>query len=55
MLENNFMTSMIKSEGHLLGFFQRPLAATLGVLALAVWLWPLGRGVWNRRHGWTGA
>ncbi len=41
MLEQNFVTSMIKSEGNLLAFFERPVAATLGVLALLVWFLPL--------------
>ena len=49
MLEDNFMTSMIKAEGNLLGFFERPIAATLGVATLAVWfLPPLVR--WRRRR-----
>jgi TctA family transporter len=41
MLEENFITSMIKSEGDLLAFFQRPVAAALGVLTLAVWFLPV--------------
>ena len=41
MLEENFITSMIKSDGNLLAFFERPIAATLGVLTLAVWFLPL--------------
>jgi putative tricarboxylic transport membrane protein len=41
MLEQNFVTSMIKSEGNLLAFFERPVAATLGVLALLVWFLPV--------------
>ena len=40
MLEENFISSMIKSDGDLLGFFSRPLAATLGVLTLAAWFLP---------------
>jgi putative tricarboxylic transport membrane protein len=40
MLEQNFVTSMIKSEGDLFAFFERPVAATLGVLTLAVWFLP---------------
>jgi len=40
MLEENFITSMIKSDGDLLGFFQRPLAAALGALTLAAWFLP---------------
>jgi putative tricarboxylic transport membrane protein len=40
MLEQNFITSMIKANGDLLGFFDRPLAAALGVITIAVWLIP---------------
>jgi TctA family transporter len=40
MLEENLVSSMIKAEGNLLGFFGRPVAATLGVLTLLVWFLP---------------
>ena len=43
MLEENFISSMIKSDGRLLAFFGRPIAATLGVVTLLVWFWPLLR------------
>ena len=43
MLEENFITSMIKSDGDLFGFFQRPIAAGLGVATIVVWLWPLAK------------
>jgi TctA family transporter len=33
----------------LLGFFERPIAAGLGILTLIVWLWPLA--TWRRRAG----
>jgi putative tricarboxylic transport membrane protein len=45
MFEQNFMTSMIKSDGSLVGFFDRPIAATLGVLTLATWGWMIFKGV----------
>lgn len=41
MIEDNFMASMIKADGELLGFFSRPIAATLGVLTITLWLAPL--------------
>jgi len=41
MLEENFITSMIKSDGSLGAFFARPVAATLAALTLAVWFLPL--------------
>jgi putative tricarboxylic transport membrane protein len=40
MLEENFITSMIKSAGDLTAFFSRPVAATLGALTFAAWFAP---------------
>jgi putative tricarboxylic transport membrane protein len=40
MLEENFVTSMIKSDGRVLAFFERPIAAALGALTLAAWFLP---------------
>jgi putative tricarboxylic transport membrane protein len=31
---------MIKSDGSLLGFFSRPIAASLGALTLSAWFLP---------------
>ncbi len=50
MLEEHFITSMIKSEGRFLGFFERPIAAALGILTILVWLWPLARWLRCRRR-----
>ena len=41
MLEENFITSMIKSDGDLTAFVQRPIAATLAAVTVVVWLAPL--------------
>ena len=41
MLEGNFMTAMIKADGNLLEFFERPIAAVLGVITLLLWATPL--------------
>ena len=41
MIEDNFMASMIKADGDPLGFFSRPIAATLGVVTIVLWLTPL--------------
>ena len=49
MLEENFITSMIKSDGRFLGFFERPIAAGLGIVTILVWLWPLLRQLRSRR------
>jgi len=40
MLEENFVTSMIKADGNLLAFFERPVAAVLGAATLAAWFLP---------------
>ena len=40
MLEENFITSMIKSNGNLTGFVSRPIAATLAAVTVLVWLGP---------------
>ena len=41
LLEDSFMSSMIKADGDLLGFFSRPIAAVLGIFTIALWLAPL--------------
>jgi putative tricarboxylic transport membrane protein len=38
MLEDNFITSMIKAEGNLLAFVERPIAAGLALFTVAVWV-----------------
>jgi TctA family transporter len=43
MLEENFISSMIKADGRILAFFERPIAGTLGVLTLLVLAAPLLR------------
>jgi len=53
MLEDNFMSSMIKADGDLMGFFSRPIAATLGILVIALWAVPILRflyGAIANRH-----
>jgi TctA family transporter len=42
MLEENFITSMIKSDGSPAVFFTRPIAGGLAVATLVILLWPLG-------------
>jgi len=41
MLEENFITSMIKSDGNLVAFVERPVAASLCAMTLAVWFLPM--------------
>jgi putative tricarboxylic transport membrane protein len=41
MLEENFVTSMIKSDGDLLVFFSRPIAGALAFCTIVILLWPV--------------
>lgn len=50
MLEEHFISSMIKSDGRLLAFFERPIAGALGGLTLLVVAWPISRA-WLGRKG----
>jgi len=50
MLEEHFFSSLIKADGNFLVFFERPIAGTLGVLCLLIWLWPVLRML-RRRSG----
>lgn len=43
MLEEHFFSSLVKADGQIWPFFERPIAGTLGALVLLIWLWPLGR------------
>jgi TctA family transporter len=48
LLEESFMTSMIKADGDLMAFFERPVAATLGVVTILIWLSPQLARMWRR-------
>jgi TctA family transporter len=48
VLEQNFMTSMLKAQGDLTAFFDRPVAAVLGAVTLLVWASPLLLRGWRR-------
>ncbi|MGC1173908.1 tripartite tricarboxylate transporter permease [Polaromonas sp.] len=49
MLEENFITSMIKADGNMLAFVGRPIAATLAAVTLLLWFTPVATG-WLRRR-----
>jgi TctA family transporter len=52
MLEEQFFSSLVKADGNLLVFFERPIAGALGALTLAIWAWPLlrrGARRWSNR------
>jgi putative tricarboxylic transport membrane protein len=38
MLEEQFFGSLIKADGNVLAFFERPIAGVLGVATIAIWL-----------------
>jgi TctA family transporter len=52
MIERNFMQSMMKADGNLLAFFDRPIAATLGVITIGIWVLVAGGAVrtWLRKR-----
>lgn len=50
ILEKNFMISLIKSTGDLAEFFNRPIAGTLGVFTLAMWIFPPALSFLRKRH-----
>lgn len=51
LVEENFVTSMIKSNGSFLAFFERPIAGVLGVFTILVVLSPLISMVVRRMRG----
>ena len=48
MVETNFVTSLIKSDGDVLPFFERPVSAVLSALTIAALLWPVGAWLLTR-------
>ncbi len=50
MFEENLATSLIKAEGSWMAFFERPIAAALGVATLAVWLSPVAIRIHRSRR-----
>ena len=56
LLEENFMQAMIASDGNILAFFSRPIAASLGITTILVWFSPIIGLVIakiRKRLGWT--
>lgn len=52
LVERNFVTSLIKSDGMAMGFVERPIAAVLAVLVMVVWATPAVMWLAHRRsHG----
>ncbi|MEZ0169352.1 tripartite tricarboxylate transporter permease [Microvirga sp. TS319] len=51
LVEQNFLTSMIISQGDILGFFSRPIAAGLGIVVIVLWSLPPISWVYGRLRG----
>ena len=51
MLEENLVTSLIKSDGDMLVFFTRPIAMWLAAATLLIVAWPLLKWLLERRNG----
>jgi TctA family transporter len=51
MVEQNFITSLIKSDGDILPFFERPVSGVLAALTFSALLWPLGAWIWLKLRG----
>lgn len=51
MVEQSFVTSLIKSDGSILPFFERPVSAVLASLAIGALMWPVLFWVWRRTGG----
>ncbi len=50
MLEENFVKSMIKSDGEFGAFFARPVAGVLGVLTMLAWSYPAWQALFKRAN-----
>jgi putative tricarboxylic transport membrane protein len=48
MVEQAFVTSLIKSDGSILPFFERPIAAILAAMAIGALIWPVLVWVWRK-------
>ena len=48
MLEQSFVSSLIKSDGDVLPFFERPVSSVLAALSIGALLWPLAAWLWMR-------
>jgi TctA family transporter len=51
LVEQNFLAAMVIADGRFLGFFERPVAAVLGVVAILVWIAPLAFALARQRRG----
>jgi putative tricarboxylic transport membrane protein len=47
MMEENFINSMIKANGNVMAFFERPISAFLGIATFLILVWPVGKWLWR--------
>lgn len=47
VVESNFMMSMMRAQGDLLMFFDRPVSRVLGILTVALWAFLIVRALWQ--------
>jgi TctA family transporter len=47
MVEQSFVTSLIKSDGSILPFFERPVSAILAAMAIGALVWPVLVWIWR--------
>jgi putative tricarboxylic transport membrane protein len=50
MLEEHFFSSLVKADGRLTAFFERPIAGTLGAATVAIWAWWLVKSIRGSRN-----
>jgi TctA family transporter len=48
MMEENFIKSMIKSDGDITAFVMRPIAMWLAIATFIILFWPVGAWLWRR-------
>ncbi|MCH4813676.1 tripartite tricarboxylate transporter permease [Vreelandella sp. F11] len=51
IIESNFMRSILKSDGDLIAFVDRPIAMVLAILAILTWTLIIASGIWRGRKG----
>ena len=50
MLEEHFFSSLIKADGRLLAFFERPIAGVLGAATVIIWAWWIAKSLKGSTH-----
>jgi putative tricarboxylic transport membrane protein len=55
MVEQSFVTSLIKSDGSIWPFFSRPVSMILAAFTIGALLWPIGFWLWGLRRRFAAA